>query len=306
MPVANVRSAADGPAPKVVRWLLDSDPAIRWQVMDDLGDEPADVVAAERARVAAEGWGAKLLGLQSPEGQWGARDDEGWMTTMDALVLLKDLGADPRSASVRRAVERVRERIRWTQLDGRPYFEGETEPCINGRILGTGAYFGEASARLVDRLLSEQLADGGWNCEAPASRRSSFHTTICVLEGLLDYEKVRGAASAVSDARKRAEEYLLERRLLRSRSSGELIDRRWTRFAFPTMWRYDALRALEYFRSARAGPDERAAEALDLCGSDATRTAAGRCTGATPSESTSKRKPWARPADGIHCALCAF
>jgi hypothetical protein len=248
----------------VVTWLLDSDPSIRWQVMHDLTGEPDEIVTAERSRVASEGWGARLLALQAPGGQWGASDDEGWMTTVDALVLLKDLGVDPVGAEARRAISLVRDRITWYQLDGRPFFEGETEPCINGAILGAGAYFGEASDRLVDRLLGEQLEDGGWNCQAPPSKRSSFHSTIRVLEGLLAYERAHGATAAVTHARARAQDYLLERRMLRSLSSGEVIDRRWTRFSFPTTWHYDVLRGLDYLRSAGVKPDERLAEAVEL------------------------------------------
>jgi hypothetical protein len=249
----------------VVKWLLlDADPSIRWQVMRDLTDEPSDVVAAERSRVAIEGWGAKLLSLQTPDGHWGDDQKHGWMVTNDALALLKDLGVDPASEQVRKAIGLVRERITWWQLDGRPFFDGETEACINGRILAAGAYFGAASDRLVDRLLGEQLEDGGWNCEAPPSKRSSFHSTICVLEGLLEYERAQGASAAVTDARARAQEYLLERRMLKSLTSGEVIDRRWTRFAFPTIWHYDVLRGLDYLRSAGVKPDERVAEAVEL------------------------------------------
>ena len=230
--------------------------------MSDLTDAPERLVRAERARVASEGWGARLLALQSPDGYWGAAGDEGWMTTVYTLKLLMDLGADPASDEVRVAIGRVNERITWWQLDGRPYFDGEIEPCINGAILATGAYFGAASDRLADRLLDEQLADGGWNCESPTSTRSSFHTTVCVLEGLLQYEKARGTVAGVKAARIRAERYLLERRMLRSLRSGEVIDRRWMRFAFPTTWHYDVLRGLDYLRSAGAEPDERIAEAV--------------------------------------------
>ena len=146
-----------------------------------------------------------------------------------------------------------------------PFFEGEVEPCINGGVLVLGGYFGETSDRLLDRLLGEQLTDGGWNCEAErGSVRSSFHTTICVLEGLLEYEKARGATAAVTDARARAQEYLLERRMFRRLSSGEVIEPKWTRFSFPTMWHYDVLRGLDYLRSAGVEPDERVAEAVGL------------------------------------------
>ena len=130
----------------VVKWLLDSDPSIRWQVMRDLAHEPDEVVAAERSRVASEGWGAGLLGRQTPDGHWGDDTEHGWMTTTDALALLKDLGADPAGEKVRRAIDLVRDRITWFQLDGRPFFDGETEACINGRILAAGAYFGAPSA----------------------------------------------------------------------------------------------------------------------------------------------------------------
>ena len=249
----------------VMKWLLDSDPAIRWQVMRDLTAEGEKAVAIERSRVATEGWGARLLAHQSPRGYWGRRDDPGWMTTVWSLALLKDLGADPESKEVRRAVGRVRKHITWSQHAGcGPFFDGETEACLNGAILATGAYFGEASKRLLDRLLSEQLEDGGWNCEAPKSKHSSFHTTICVLEGLLEYEKAQGPSSAIRNARTRAQNYLLERRMLRSLRSGEVIDRRWMRFAFPARCFYDVLRGLDYLRRAGVNPDKRAAEAIEI------------------------------------------
>jgi hypothetical protein len=248
----------------VMKWLLDSDPAIRWQVMRDLNDEEARVVSAERSRIASEGWGARLLDSQSPRGQWGAGKDRGWMTTVHNLTLLKDLGADPQAQGVRRAIARIRKYVTWYQLDGRPYFDGETEPCINGRILATGAYFGEPSKRLLHRLLSEQLDDGGWNCEAPRSSCSSFHSTICVLEGLLEYEKACGRSATVTKSRARAHAYLLKRRMFRSLRSGEIVDRSWTRFQFPPSYHYDVLRGLDYLRNAAVKPDKRVAEAVEI------------------------------------------
>jgi hypothetical protein len=246
------------------KWLLDSDPAIRWQVMRDLTDEPDDAVAAERSRVAREGWGAQLLALQMPDGHWGGSEDRGWLATVYTLALLRELGVDPASEEVRRAIDLIRERITWWQLDGRPFFDGETEPCINGAILATGAYFGVASEPLVARLLNEQLDDGGWNCDAPRSKRTSFHTTICVLEGLLEYEKLQGATTELTRAQLRGQDYLLARRMHKSLTSGQVIDGDWTRFSFPTTWHYDVLRGLDYLRSAGVGPDERVADALDV------------------------------------------
>jgi hypothetical protein len=251
---------------RVVRWLLDSDPSIRWQVMRDLTEEPDELVTAERSRVASEGWGARLLALRGTDGKWGdGTSAPEWESTLYALLLLRNMGLDPRSGQAREAVSLVRDEVTWeSEFGDAPFFEGEVAPCINGAVLALGGYFGEANDRLLDRILGAQLEDGGWNCEAPQSRRSSFHTTICVLEGLSEYERAKGATAAVSEAQVRAQEYLLERRMFRSLSSGEVIDRRWTRFSSPTTWHYDVLRGLDYLRAAKSEPDERAVEAVEL------------------------------------------
>jgi hypothetical protein len=259
----------------VIEWLLDSDPSIRWQVMRDLIDESEANVAGERSRVAAEGWGARLLDLQGADGHWGgaAFVPHAWISTHDTLQLLRDLGVDPMSDRVRQAIGEVRDRCTWGEEFGdSPFFEGEVEPCINGRVLAIGAYFGEARHRLVDRLLGEQLNDGGWNCDAPPSERSSFHTTICVLEGLLEYETAAGPRPDITAARLRGQEYLLERRLFRSRSTGQIVsvDRKlrrpaaWTQCSFPTRWHYDILWGLDYLRRAGVAADERVGEAIEL------------------------------------------
>jgi hypothetical protein len=250
------------PRPAHLKWLLDSDPSIRWQVMRDLTDEAPDAIAAERSRVGTEGWGAQLLVRQSPVGKWGGLD-RGLLVTLWSLVVLKDLGLDPASKQTRKMIGRV-ERLVFKWHNNRPFFHGETEPCINGRILGLGAYFKEPNDALANQLLSEQLEDGGWNCEAPKSRRSSFHTTICVLEGLLDYERAGRKSAAVIKARKRAESYLLERRLFRSLRTGKVIDKRWLRFSYPPIWHYDVLRGLDYLRNAGIKPDRRVRDAVDI------------------------------------------
>lgn len=360
----------------VTEWLLDADPAIRWQVMRDITGESSEAVAAERARVATEGWGAQLLALQDAEGSWGRdalpqsvldsddlpdpstrelirtlhnishaqlggwlelnpddlaawesievipRDggpakgkaavtwlkaaagailldldpsevaameseplDEGfakyasavmwmknaigslrpeWTSTTWSLDLVRLLGLDPASEQARHAVALVRENVTW-ENDGQAYFDGEVEECINGRTVAIGAYFGERVDGIVERLLGERLDDGGWNCETErGSTRSSFHSTLQVLEGLLEYERAKGPSAEVTEARLGAHEYLLERRLLRRLSTGEIVNPAWTQFSFPTRWRYDALRALDYLRSAGVEPDERCAEAIEI------------------------------------------
>jgi hypothetical protein len=193
-----------------VEWLLDADPAIRWQVLRDLTDAPAAEVAAERARGATEGWGARLLALQGGDGRWGgAAWNRGWDSTLHVLMLLRDIGLDPASDHARRAVGLVRDRVTWQgcgppECDGNAFFDGEVEPCINGQVAAAGAYFGQDARSIVERLLGEQLADGGWNCEAEnGSTRASFNTTICVLEALLAYEQDVGGRAEVTAARLR-------------------------------------------------------------------------------------------------------
>ena len=240
----------------VLDWLLDSDPAIRWQVLRDLADAPAEIVAAERARVATEGWGARLLALQGEDGQWaggalfparklGSTANEGqpWTATAYSLVPCTTSVSIPHSEQVRRAVAQVREHCRWEHA-GQPFFSGEVEPCINGMVVALGAYFDQDVDGVVARLLGEQLEDGGWNCEAEnGSVRSSFHTTIRVLEGLLAHERATGGSAESIAARRRAEEYLLERKLFRRKSTGAVVDPAWLQFSFPTRWHYDVLRA---------------------------------------------------------------
>ena len=261
------------PRPAHLKWLLDSDPAIRWQVMRDLTGDAPDAIAAERSRVATEGWGAQLLASQSPAGNWGGsprgwrddlpQEDRGLLITLYSLVVLMDLGLDPASKQARKMIDRVDKQLVFKPLNNRPFLHGETEPCINGRILAIGSYFKEPNDALANQLVGEQLEDGGWNCEAPKSRRSSFHTTICVLEGLLEYERARRKSAAVTKARKRAENYLLERRMCRSLRTGEVINKRWLRFSFPAFWHYDVLRGLDYLRNAGIKPDNRVRDAIE-------------------------------------------
>ena len=245
--------------------------------MRDLTAASADDIAVERARVATEGAGARLLSLQDADGRWGgAAWNHGWNSAMHVLLLLRDMGLDPASDQARGALRLVRSYVTWKgcgpdECDTNAFFQGEIEPCINGQVAAAGAYFRQEVTGIIDRLLTEQLSDGGWNCETErGSTRSSFNTTINVLDALLQFELSFGAEPDVTTVRLRGQEYLLERRLFRRKSTGEIISRDrkgdtdFTRFAFPTWWHYDVLRALDYLRSAGAARDERMADAINL------------------------------------------
>jgi hypothetical protein len=183
---------------------------------------------------------------------------------MHTLQTLQLLGLDPASESACRAMALVAANGRWEHA-GQPYFDGEVEPCINGRTVETGSYFGVDVEPIVERLLAERLDDGGWNCEVEnGSVRSSFDTTINVLDGLLEFERATGGSVEVSKARRGGEEYLLERGLFRRKSTGEVVRPSYLEFAFPYYWHYDVLRALDYFRKSGASPHVRMAEAVEV------------------------------------------
>lgn len=250
---------------ETIDWLLDSDPAIRWQALRDLADGSAAEIAAERARVPKMGIGAHILGCQGTDGAWHRPDTRDWLPTVFTMQLLRATGADPEDQAVAAAVDRLAKGFRWhEQVGGKLFFEGETEPCLNGGTLALGAYFGRLEKSLVQRLLGEQLADGGWNCDAPPSTCASFNTTICVLEGLWEYERALGSAPEITAARKRGEEYLLPRFLFRRRSTGEVASPDFLKLAYPPRYYYDVLRGLDHLRATGFKPDARLDEAIRL------------------------------------------
>jgi hypothetical protein len=267
----------------VTGWLLDpqgSDPSLRWQVQRDLLDAPPSVWEEERAKVGTEGWGARLLDLADDDGRWaggahfpadyvwgGDEPGQPWTATTHSLSQLREFGLDPASDRAQRMVELIGANARW-EHDGQPYWEGEVEPCINGMTVANAAYFGVDVAPIVDRLVDDRLDDGGWNCEMETgSTRSSFDSTINVLEGLLEHERATGGTSASREARRSGEEYLLRRSLFRRLSTGEPADERYLTFIHPSRWRHDVLRGLDYFRASSlltgAAPDPRLGEAIE-------------------------------------------
>ena len=266
---------------KVIKWLLDSDPSIRWQVMRDLLDAPEREWMRERAKVETEGWGARLLSCQDKDGQWAGgafmpavfdpqewrEIGQPWTATCFSLTQLREFGLDPASDLAQRTVVLIGANSRWDE-GGQPFWDGEVEECINGRTVADGAYFGVDVSSIVNRLVEQRQDDGGWNCErANGSVRSSFATTINVLEGLLEFERATGGTPVSQAARRSGEEFLLKRNLFRRLTTGEPAYKEFLSFLHPNRWRYDVLRALDYFRSASlltgSGRDPRLGQAIE-------------------------------------------
>jgi hypothetical protein len=269
----------------LIPWLLDSDPTLRWQVQRDLLAEPPEVWEATRARIATEGFGAQLLALQDPDGQWaggaffpadfdftGPEAAEGagqpWTATTWSLNMLREWGLDGSVLRERQTAELLAENSRW-EYDDLPYWGGEVDCCINAYTVANGVWLGADIDGIVDWFVEHQLADGGWNCEwVEGSTRSSFHSTLNSLKGLLEYDAATGGTDATHEARRRGEEYLLERDLFRRLSTGEPVEYWVNRYAYPFRWFYSVLNAAEYFRLARLWdgrpPDPRMSEAMEM------------------------------------------
>ena len=261
--------------PALADWLLDSDPALRWQVERDLVGEPD--WAATRARVASEGFGAQLLALQDPDGQWaggayfpkdydGSGEGQPWTATTWTLNSLREWGLD--AAELAGTAELLATNSRWEYND-LPYWGGEVDCCINAYTLANGAWLGVDVTGLAQWFLDHRMADGGWNCDwIEGSTRSSFHSTLNTLKGLLYYETAVGASAELREARKAGEEYLLQRRLLYRLSNGEFVEHWVARFAYPFRWFYSVLNAVDYFRAAAlrdgTAPDPRLSEAIEV------------------------------------------
>lgn len=265
----------------LLAWLLDSDPALRWQVERDLAGEPPGVWEATRARVPDEGFGAELLSRQDADGQWAGgaffpagffdspeRDLPGqpWVATTWSLKDLREWGVD--AGRLAGTAEKLAVNSRW-EYDDLPYWGGEVDVCINSYTLAAGAWLGADVSRLVEWFPEHRLEDGGWNCEAEEgdSVRSSFHSTLNAARGILAYERMTGDTS-MREARHGGEEYLLSRRLLYRASTGEPVGPFVTRFVSPNRHRYSALAALDHFRDVSllegTTPDPRLAEAIEV------------------------------------------
>jgi hypothetical protein len=257
---------------RVLTWLLTGDPAIRWQVRRDLLGETPAAADRERAGVARRGWGRRLLAAQTDDGRWGGGlYTPKWTSTTYTMLLLRALG-------LARGNRKARAGTLLLLNEGLNHDGGinlwrrwskDSETCVTGMVLGIASRFVPEDSRvdrLASHLLEQQMDDGGWNCQRPrGATHSSLHTTISVLEALLEYEQAKGRMGDLTcRARRRAEEFLCRHRMFRSHRTGKIIKEQMTRFFFPPQWHYDVLRGLDYLQAAGAGPEARLEEAVEL------------------------------------------
>jgi hypothetical protein len=264
----------------VIQWLLQGDPAIRWQTLRDLAGAAKRSVENEQRKIVRDGWGARLLAKQDPKGTWagGLSSDGGlyspkWISTTYTMLLLRDFGLFATNRQAKKACRILLDE--GLQRDGGVNYglwakwTRQSETCVTGMVLSILSHFEYDDSRLdtiASHLLEQQMPDGGWNCQRPeGATHASVHTTISVLEGLRLYELHRGGRiRKVRMAQRRGREFLLAHRLFRSHRTGEVIKPAFTRFYFPPRWHYDILRALDYFQAVNAPRDARLAEAIDI------------------------------------------
>jgi hypothetical protein len=253
----------------ILDWLLEGDPAIRWQVERDVLIKAPVVWEVTRADVARVGWGKRLLDQQDEGGTWGqGLYGPKWTSTTYTLLLLRRLGLPPSNSQAITGCERLLDDAVWID-GGVSLFRGLqlAEKCVNGMVLSLVSYFDVFDTRagfIADMLSAGRLPDGGWNCEDfRGATHSSFHTTISVLEGLMEWKRRTGRSDA-DGAIASGQEFMLDHQMYRSHRTGEVINPTWSTFHFPPRWHYDVLRGLDHLQDSGASIDGRAADAVEL------------------------------------------
>lgn len=255
---------------KIIEWLLDSDVSIQYQVTRDLLKKED---SALRQKIDKEGWGAKLLSLQNDNGHWGSGFYQPkWTSTHYTLLDLKNLNIRDNIDSIYKIISKII--IENKGVDGGINPAGsvkESDVCINGMFLNYASYFNTDQNGLksvVDFIISQQLSDGGFNCRnnRKGATHSSLHSTISVIEGIHEYF-INGYNYRLDELlriEEQAQEFILMHHLFKSDKTDKVIDHRMTMLSYPCRWRYDILRALDYFQLVGHKYDERMKDALDI------------------------------------------
>jgi len=257
---------------EIIAWLLEGDAAIQYQTRRDLLHEDPVALSGLRDKIAEEGWGRAFLERQQPDGHWGrAFYQPKWTSSHYTLLDLRNLCA-PVTPEIEKAVELILATAIGPDGGVNPSKDiKQSDVCLNGMFLNYACYFGTEEEKLksvVDFILSQQLPDGGSNCRLNRSgaRHSSVHSTLSVLEGIREYIAA-GYAYRLDELKKmesEGQEFLLRHRLYKSDHTGAIIHPSFLKLVYPPRWRYDILRALDYFQNALFPYDERLQDALDV------------------------------------------
>lgn len=254
----------------IINWLLEGDVAIQYQVYRDLlGTERPDL----QKRIAQEGWGAQLLKARKPDGYWSERYYQPkWISAHYTLLDLKNLNIAPDNLLIQQTLQRAFKEEKSEDGGINPANSiAQSDVCVNGMALNFAAYFKideENLKSVIDFLLSQRMADGGFNCRSNRSgaKHSSMHTTLSVLEGLFEYER-NGyiyRLDEVRQAKAEAQEFLLMHRLFKSDKTGSVIQERFLKFPYPCRWYYDILRVMDYFQFSGLKYDPRMDEVVEI------------------------------------------
>jgi len=257
---------------KTITWLLEGDLAVQYQIHRDLLHSRVSLQKKLQARIEKEGWGAQFLSKQQENGHWGRGFYQPkWTSTHYTLLDLKNIGLAQDNIFARKSVRMIFEQA--IGQDGSVNYSKtlkDSDVCINGMVVNFAAYFrmmGKRLDSLIEYLLATQMRDGGWNCEhVRGATHSSLHTTISVLEGLLEYKKAGGdhRIKEIEKAELKGIEFILIHRLYQSHRTGKIIDKKMLMLSYPSRWRSDILRALDYFQAARIEYDSRMDPAIEI------------------------------------------
>jgi len=253
----------------IIKWLLEGDPSIQYQVHRDLLDQDSKKL---QGRISKEGWGAEFLSLQNKNGHWGiAFYQPKWTSTHYTILELKNLCISPNTKPIQKIIKSVLQNEMSHNYVKKYEMIVNKDICINGMVLNYAAYFKSDEADLksiVDYILNNQMNDGGFNCQSTrkGAAHSSLHTTLSILEGIFEFKKnnYKHRIKELKKGEQESIEFILKHRLYKSDKTGKVINDSFTRLSYPSRWKYDILRCLDYFQYANIDYDPRMQDALDL------------------------------------------
>ena len=256
---------------QIIDWLLEGDVSLQYQVWRDLlGADKKKL----QSRIANEGWGNKILSKRNSDGHWGDRFYQPkWISTHYTLLDLRNLNLPSNNEIVQETIELVLQNNMADDGGIRlgPSTSQHSDVCVNGMFLNYASYFKTPEKKLhsiIDSILNEIMPDGGFNCRTTRSgaKHSSLHSTISVLEGFVEFQKAgyRYRKEEILSAQKSSIEFILVHQLFLSDKTGHIINKDFLKLTYPCRWKYDILRAMDFFQYAGIERDHRMKATIDV------------------------------------------